>query len=351
MRVENSKNMKSNLTIPSAPLAIAWNFTYLCNMNCGHCYSRTERGRELTQKEQKYVLKKFIKAKVMSINFGGGESLLKPSFFSIAQLAKKNNISIALSSNGWLIDNAMAKRLSLLPVDVINISIDSADPNKHDKFRATQGCFKRAVSAIRLLKQKGLKVKIMSVLSRVNYREIEKLIKLAEKLKVDEIGFKNYKPAGKGFANRDRYDLSAVEWKKVYEKLIKLQSYSAVNINLGVEPVLCLLTNPRVDEENRKLINGSPCGKLSLCVKPNGDITPCAYINLVIGNILRDNLLSIWQNSPILYQLRNKKPSGKCKICPNFKLCLGGCFSVAYSITGRLDAPDPHCWWQPSINK
>jgi len=341
--------MNTGISIPSAPLSIAWNFTYSCNMNCEHCYSRTEQGKELTNEEQEYVTKQLIKAKILHINFGGGEPLIRPSFFFIAQLAKKFGIGISLSSNGWLIDNRVAKSLASIKVDVVSISIDSTNPEKHDKFRNCSGSFNRAIEAIKLLKQQGLKVKIFSVLSKINYKEVKELIKLAETLEVDELLFKNYKPAGKGLINVDRYDLTPQEWEKVYKKLIKFQRHSKVNIGLGAEPLLHLLSeSPSENDENQSLIRGAPCGKLSLCIKPNGDITPCAYVNLVLGNMLKDDLLYIWQNSPILYQLRNKKPTGKCTKCPNFEWCQGGCFAAAYNTSGCIDAPDPHCWWQPN---
>jgi len=320
-------------------------------MNCEHCYSRTEQGKELTQGQQSRILKKFIKAKVMNINFGGGECLMRPSFFPIAQLAKKNGISIALSSNGWLINDAMAQKLASLPIDVVNISIDSADPYKHNKFRSTPGSFKKAITAINLLKQQGIRIKMMSVLSRLNYQEVEELIKLAESLNVDEIEFKNYKPAGKGLANSSQYDLEPIEWKELYTKIIDMQKSASISINLGAEPILCLLGRSINNEDDKDLTSGSPCGKLSLCVKPNGDVTPCVYMNLVIGNMLKDDLPYMWKNSAILKQLRCRKPEGKCKQCPHFELCLGGCFSNTYNILGRMDGPDPHCWWQSKKDK
>lgn len=343
--------MNSEPLIPSTPLTIAWNFTYVCNMGCKHCYSRTEQGKELTQGQQTRILKKFIRAKVMNINFGGGECLMRPSFFPIAQLAKEKGIGVALSSNGWLIDDAMARRLASLKVDVVNISIDSVDPQKHDNFRGTPGSFKKAITAISLLKKQGIRVKMMSVLSKLNYQEVEELVKLAETLKVDEIELKNYKPAGKGLTNSNQYDLKPIEWKKLYLKITDMQKSASISINLGAEPILCLLKRSVNSEDDKDLVNGSPCGKLSLCVKPNGDITPCVYMNLVIGNMLKDDLAYIWKNSAILRQLRCRKPEGKCKQCSHFRLCLGGCFSNSYNILGRMDAPDPHCWWQPKTDK
>lgn len=344
--MKNNKMIKDSF-LPVSPIAVAWNFTYSCNMNCEHCYSRTEKGKELSPEKKEYVLKKLIEAKVLQINFGGGESLLRPELFPLIRLAKKNNIDVAVSSNGWLINKKMAEKLLKVGVDCVNISIDSSNPNKHDKFRNTPGSFKRAVSAIKTLKKLGIKVKIFTVLSRLNFKEIEKIIKLAENLRVDEIVLKNYKPAGKGLINI-QYDLKPLEWKNLYLKLMKIKKRARVKINLGAEPILCLLKKipSETETENNFSIRGDPCGKLSLCLKPNGDITPCAYIsNVVLGNMLEDDLLRVWNYSPFLLKLRNKKPKGKCKLCPYFKVCMGGCFSIAYNLTGDINAPDPHCWW------
>lgn len=339
--------------IPSSPLSIAWNFTYRCNMNCEHCYSRTEQGKELSREEQEQVLKKLIESRVIQISFGGGEPLLCPHFLPIAQSAKENGINVALSSNGWLIDDIVTQNLLSIKIDAVNISIDSANQEMHDKFRNCPGGFNKAIGAVSLLKKYGLKVKIVSVLSRINYQEVENLTRLAEDLKVDELMFRNYKPAGKGLVSVDRYDLTPIEWKETYRKLIELQKYSKVNINMGIgaEPILYLLTGFPADDGCQPLVHGSPCGKLSLCIKPNGDITPCAYMNLPLGNILKDGLLDVWQNSPVLYQLRHKEPKGKCVKCPSFKQCLGGCSSAAYNTSGCIDSPDPHCWWQPEMTE
>ena len=93
-----------------------------------------------------------------------------------------------------------------------------------------------------------------------------------------------------------------------------------------------------------KLVPGSVCGKLSLYVKPNGEITPCGFIPVPIGNILRDDFGKVWRESKLLGHLRNKAAAGKCSGCAKFSSCLGGCTARAYAVYGAWDAPDPHCW-------
>ncbi len=91
-------------------------------------------------------------------------------------------------------------------------------------------------------------------------------------------------------------------------------------------------------------MKGSICGKLSLAIKANGDITPCGFIPTVIGNIVHDDLRGLWRSSPVLDALRHKKPLGKCRGCGHYEECLGGCSARALAVSGDVNAPDPHCW-------
>ncbi|HEX9191846.1 MAG TPA: SPASM domain-containing protein, partial [Candidatus Deferrimicrobiaceae bacterium] len=79
-------------------------------------------------------------------------------------------------------------------------------------------------------------------------------------------------------------------------------------------------------------------------VKPNGEITPCGFIPVTIGHILRDDFAEVWHHSKVLDHLRNKAATGKCTGCAKFSACLGGCTARAYAVYGAYDAPDPHCW-------
>ena len=91
---------------------------------------------------------------------------------------------------------------------------------------------------------------------------------------------------------------------------------------------------------------GAMCsvGENALTILHDGTILPCRRLPMPLGNILKDNILQIWAESPILWQVR--RPSGlnaKCGHCPDVSQCRG-CRAMALAVTGDWLAPDPHCW-------
>ena len=92
-----------------------------------------------------------------------------------------------------------------------------------------------------------------------------------------------------------------------------------------------------------KFIGGCGCGRFYCAIKANGDIEPCVFFPLKIGNILNDTFKNIWWHNPILEQLRDKNQlEGNCRSCEHRYVC-GGCRARAYGYTGNYLAPDPGC--------
>ncbi len=140
--------------------------------------------------------------------------------------------------------------------------------------------------------------------------------------------------------NREKLDLSPGEWREFYARALPARRANA-DIDVAFDdPILALLGA----EEKGSLVAGSVCGKLSLYIRPDGGITPCGFIPVTIGHILRDDFATVWNESRVLDHLRNKSASGKCSGCAKFSSCLGGCTARAYAAYGRYEAPDPHCW-------
>ena len=71
------------------------------------------------------------------------------------------------------------------------------------------------------------------------------------------------------------------------------QEVTGLEISLD-DPIIASLG---MKTETDSLVKGSVCGKLSLNIKSNGDITPCGFIPIVIGNIVKDDLKEVWFNS------------------------------------------------------
>jgi len=63
-------------------------------------------------------------------------------------------------------------------------------------------------------------------------------------------------------------------------------------------------------------------------IEPNGDIAPCVFIPIKLGNIQWQSLVKIWRELTVLKQIRNRDA---------FK----GCRARAYAYFNDLQGPDP----------
>jgi GeoRSP system radical SAM/SPASM protein len=324
----------------SAPLTFNWTLSFACNFSCSHCYSREEVAEELCTAEIFRVVDVLAEKQVPFINFGGGEPLLRQDLFDIAAYATSRGLNVSMNSNGWLLDETAARRLKESGFKSVGISIDSAEGALHDDFRNRPGSFPRAVAALDALAAVGLKSTMSAVISRINHRHFRDLLQLAREHGVGTVYLHNFKCSGRGFKNREELDLSPEEWKAFYVEALAVQK-ETVDLDISFDdPVIASLPGYR---EN-PLVKGSSCGKLSLHLRPDGDITPCGFIPLVVGNILRDDFDTLWYDSPILNKMRNKEATGKCSGCGAFADCLGGCTARSFAVTGDFCEPDPHCW-------
>lgn len=324
----------------ASPVTVNWGITARCNFVCSHCFSRLDRSPELSGEEALRVVDVLAGNRVMFLNYGTGEPLLREDLFPLTEHAVSRGLKVTMNSNGSLIGKAAAERIRRAGFHSVGISIDSADPGTHDSFRRMPGSFDKAVRAAHSLREEGVPLSISSVICRVNHRDFPALVSLAKELGAHTIDLHNFKCSGMGGRNRERLDLSPKEWKEFYEAAVPLRrAEKGIGIAFD-DPILSLLG----EEESGTLVAGSVCGKLSLYIRPDGEITPCGFIPVTIGHILKDDFGKIWNESPILALLRDKASTGKCSGCAKFSSCLGGCTARAYAVDGAYDAPDPHCW-------
>jgi GeoRSP system radical SAM/SPASM protein len=324
----------------SAPLTFNWTLSYRCNFTCEHCYSRDELCSELATADLKRIIDILVEQQVPFINFGGGEPLMRKDLFDVAEYASKRGLNVSMNTNGWLLDESVAQRLKDVGFKSVGISIDSAVAHVHDNFRNMPGSFERAVTGLDALAKVGLKSTMSSVISRINYQSFMDLLDLARSHKVGQVYLHNFKCSGRGFKNREDLDLSPDEWQAFYLQALSVKNQTKdLKISFD-DPVIASLP----EYQEKTMVKGSSCGKLSLHLQPNGDITPCGFIPVVVGNILKDDFQAIWFDSPVLKAMRSKEATGKCSGCGAFEDCQGGCTARAFATTGDFNQPDPHCW-------
>ncbi|HEY5973446.1 MAG TPA: GeoRSP system radical SAM/SPASM protein [Geobacteraceae bacterium] len=323
-----------------APLTINWTLNNSCNFQCRHCYSRADDGSELSADTLMQCFDKVAKVGVLAVNFGGGEPLLRRDLLDLASCASARGLRVSLNSNGYLLDDHTARSLKEAGVAKVGISIDSHRADIHDRFRGVKGSHQRAVAGLAALRNAGIRTSVSSVICRINHQSAEELIDFAQECGAEQLNLHNFKCSGLGLSNRDELDLSPAEWRQFYCQALVLKCRQpGLEISFD-DPIIASLG---VTSE-KSLVKGSVCGKLSLAIKANGDITPCGFMPVVIGNIVTDDLHELWLSSPVLQRLRTKEPTGKCRSCTDYAECLGGCSARALALTGDVNSPDPHCW-------
>lgn len=330
---------------------IQWHLTERCNLKCIHCY-QDERfsKKELTFNQSEKIIEAILNAlKIWKrkgrINFTGGEPLIKKKL--LLQLikcikGKDPNIPIGILTNGTLLTTSVVKKLKEEGVSFVQVSLDGATEKVHDSIRGIRS-FRKAVEGIRKLVKAKFTTAIMFTLHKRNMHEIPELINLALNLGVTRLGVERIVPIGYG-KNLKNEMLTPEELHQVFLYLAKRRrELRKKKQKLDIwtyRPLWYLL---RKEVKDFGIGGGCSAGLNGLTIMPNGDVMPCRRLNLVIGNILKDNLFEIWYSSPLLWDLRERKKIAGCGSCPNLPNC-GGCRAVAYGATGNYLAKDPQCW-------
>lgn len=153
-----------------------------CILKCKMCYKWQDEAAFATPSIEQY--KTFILSlrglvdKGFTINFAGGEPLLYEGVLELVKYCVSNGFSTNIASNGWLIDEEMAKRIADSALNEINLSLDSFNESTHDYLRGVKGVYRRVMRAIEYLNKysKNTRIGICSVIYDSNLDELLSLI-------------------------------------------------------------------------------------------------------------------------------------------------------------------------------
>lgn len=158
-----------------SPLFLAWQLTNGCDAQCLACCEESGIGRawrdELSRDEALVIARQAIDLGVPYVAFGGGEPLTVPYLWEVLECLSSAGISIKLETNGHLINRAAAARLHGLGVECIQISVDGASAEVHERIRPGAN-FAAALGAIDHLVALGSAPQCVFVPTRWNIHEM-----------------------------------------------------------------------------------------------------------------------------------------------------------------------------------
>lgn len=347
--------------VTAAPFMIVWDFTSACNLKCVHCYERADKPMpdELKTEEAFELIDHLVDAGVVILAFSGGEPLLRKDFFEVLRYANKNGLYTSLATNGTLITSRVAKKLKKRGINYVEISLHGVDAKTHDDFTGVPGAFEKTIQGIKNCVKEGLYTCIATTVTKTNINQIPKIYKLACCLGVRKFVVFNFIPTGRGKNIVDQ-DITPEQREKLskflFSKLIDSKGVEAYFTapqfaRVALEEGHCIPAThfyPGKELQGKlesiaEFIGGCGAGRLYCSIEPNGDVQPCVFMPIKVGNIKEFSLKEIWHGSDALKDLRDRsKLKGNCNEC-KYKFVCGGCRARAYGYFKDIHAPDPGC--------
>ncbi len=151
-----------------------------CNFKCQMCTFWGKQHLDPNLDTVKYWIKEMAEFGIKEIEIGGGEVTLRSDLVDMIKEIRSYGMSVGITTNGWLIGGG---EVPLPDVDFMEVSIDGAKPETHDKIRGLQGAWGRAVKTVQMAKDK-FPVHLNLTLQKDNYLELPEYCKFAKKLGV-----------------------------------------------------------------------------------------------------------------------------------------------------------------------
>ena len=318
-----------------APVNVTWEVTLRCNLRCVHCLSGAGQGsdQELGLEECRRVIDQWSALKVFQVNIGGGEPFIREDFLGLLTYAHEKGIVTCVSTNGLLIDRGLAAKLAGLNSFFLQVSLDGATAEVNDSIRGP-GTYPKIIEAMDCLASQGVRFSINTVLTRLNFPQLEELRAMAKDYG-GELRVSRFRPSGRGKASKkvlgpDKDQLEAFAlWLETHDRVRTGDSF------------FCLLSEAR----RRKGLDMCGAAKMTCCVSPTGEVYPCAFLQeeaFRAGNVRTQSFKDLWVKASIFEQFR-KLDVASCRTCLRFETCRGGCPAMAYHTYRDISMADPEC--------
>ena len=345
-----------------APKWLAWEITRRCNLKCVHCRSSSEleakEHPDFDLAEAKRIIDDIASYAQPVVVLSGGEPLLREDVFEIAAYGTGKGLRMCLATNGTLVTEESCRRLKEAGIRMVSLSLDGADAAVHDNFRSQPGAFIGTINAARLFREHDIPFLINSSFTKRNQSEIAKVYRLAK-----EIGAKAWYmfmivPTGRGEDIMDEL-ISPEEYEELLAWHYEMEKEeNELLVRPTCAPHYYRLVLQKAKEEGEKFkrrtlqfstggAKGCLAGQLIALIDVDGNLLPCSYFPLPAGNLRRQSLKDIWENSTLFREMRDFKGyKGRCGSCEYVNVC-GGCRARAYAVSGDYLAEEPFCSYIP----
>ena len=171
-----SKVLAANLFKSRSPLSVYLHITDRCPLRCKYCEIPKHPREELSTKEVLNLIEHIHKTGANRLHLNGGEPLMREDIGEIIDYAKRRNLYVSMSSNGYLLSEKISQLRNL---DIIFLSFDGRR-EAHDSQRG-EGSYQKVIEAFGLCKRYRIKFWTTTVLTRNNLNSIDFILEEAKR--------------------------------------------------------------------------------------------------------------------------------------------------------------------------
>ncbi|WP_339252414.1 TIGR04053 family radical SAM/SPASM domain-containing protein [Sporosarcina sp. FSL W8-0480] len=356
-------NLQKERDYNKYPFIVIWEVTRACALRCLHCRAEAQYNpdpRQLSFEEGKKLIDEIALMDNPLFVFTGGDPLMRPDLFELAKYAiEEKNLPVSMTPSATpKVTREAIRKAKEVGLSRWAFSLDGSCAEIHDHFRGTRGSFDRTMKGIEYLKELNIPIQVNTTISNYNLHDLENI---AEKVK--EMGAVLWStfflvPTGRGL---EKDMISPEEHERVMKWLYEIQQRMPYGVKTTEAPhyrrVFLQESQRTVSEtvgqeiKRKDVLGRAPQpvndGDGFVFISHIGEVYPSGFLPVVCGNVREQSLTDIYQNSPIMKELRDKSLlKGKCGVCEFNSIC-GGSRARAFAMTGDYLESDPSCSYIP----
>jgi MoaA/NifB/PqqE/SkfB family radical SAM enzyme len=257
--------------ITKRPLAVGYEVTLSCNLNCRHCDLGGGIKDEKQIGPQEYGNLTRRLGPVVAL-FSGGEPLLRRDIVDIVRAVKRSDSTpyLIIVTNGLLLNEVNYLQLHEAGINQFSVSLEFPD-ERQDEFRGRPSLYKHLEETVPQLAKLGFRdVLLNTAINKANLREIVPLAKRAIEWGVD-ISYSAYTPLrtkNKDYCLSNAEDLTIL--RQTIGELAALRRRGSHIANAEA-----ILTNT-VKFFEQGYLSDCKAGIRSLVIMPDGSLVPCS---------------------------------------------------------------------------
>ena len=306
---------------PSAPYRMDLAITYRCNNDCAHCYNiRPRQSLELTTETWKKIIDRIWEIGIPHIVFTGGEPTLRPDLVELIAHAERTGQITGINTNGRRLKNTeLLNKLVEAGLDHVQITLESHDPQVHDRIVNHPGAWQETVSGIRNAVASRLFVMTNTTLLKENSADLAKTLDFLSDLDVQTVGLNALiysgrgKTVGTGLPESELPELLELARKKLELAHQRLIWYTPTQY-CHFDPMLLELG-----------VKGCTAALYNMCIEPDGKVIPCQSYYQPLGDLLTDEWQKIWNHELAINLRERREIPPACSACSFKQECGGGC--------------------------